>query len=462
MEKLNQNRNEMSFEEPDQADKKAVLLKPVKRTPTEILQEHWFKFLIGLVVLIFFGLFLWLKSAQKAASTAMVPVAAASENIEQTIPEASTENIENKSPSVILEEQRKAEQDAQHAAAGPTEEEVVNAFVVDTVGQAARRRYNWQLLRQRKEQARLAALNLDTIETTVQDRTTGQYRTQKVVVTRSTGSSRNGGLAANKNRAVGKKYALPAYDADGTPFETNPDVLRMLAASSPQTRQVYEQTTGKRYREPGASRPNQEAPATLYSADGFNTYKVRNSRNNPAAGNNQPANLTPDVFYKCVISGEQKIRTGSVVIMRLLEDAVISGVTFQKNMVFAGVAKVEPNRITLNVDRLGPTQVAADIYDYNYMPGIMIDPEKRIAKDVDRGIYDMQRQTGQEISTAIDRSASGANSVVGVAGRVAANAISRPKTRQKLRDVLLPDGYPILITSAAAGQMNIAPVGSTY
>jgi hypothetical protein len=462
MEKLNNSDYGKDLEESVQADKKIVLLKAVERTPAETLKEHWFKFLIGLVILIFIGLFLWLRAAQKAATTAMVPVAATSENIEQAIPEATTENIENKSPSVILEEQRKAEQDAQHAAPAPTEEEVVNAFVVDTVGQAARRRYNLQLQRQRQKQAPLAALNVDTIETTVQDRSTGQYRTQKVIVSRSTGRSRNGGLAANRNRAVGKKYSLPAYDSDGTPFETNPDVLRMLTAASPQTRQVYEQTTGKRYREPGASRTHQQAPATLYSADGFNTYKVRNNYKNPATGNGQQENLNPDVFYKCVISGEQKIRTGSVVIMRLLEDAVISGFTFQKNMVFAGVAKVESNRITLDVDRLGPTQVAADIYDYNYMPGIMIDPEKRIAKDVDRGIYDMQRQTGQEISTAIDRSASGANSVVGVAGRVAANAISRPKSRQKLRDVLLPDGYPILITSAAAGQMNMAPVGSAY
>ncbi|WP_066833970.1 conjugative transposon protein TraM [Rufibacter ruber] len=418
-----------------------------KRTPVEILKEHWFKLLLGLVMVIFAGLFLWLKSAQNAAEQNTVPVAAASENIEQAIPEVVTDNLENKTPSAILEEQRKAEQEAQYAQAAPSEEEVANAFVVDTAGQAARRRYNLQL----QQQAKLAFQEVDTVETTVQDQSTGQYRTQQIIVPRNT--NRRSGSRPTANNMV-----APAYDADGTPFETNPEVLRMLAASSPQTRRIYEQTTGKRYREPGAANAPRESQAALPGADGFNTYKVTNSRFNPGDSNTRQGTLTPDVFYKCVISGEQKIRTGSVVIMRLLEDAVVSGVTFPKNMVFAGIAKVESNRVTVQIERLGPTRVKADIFNFNYMPGIMIDPEKKIAKDTNQGIYDAQRQASQELSTAIDRSASAANSVVGVAGRVAANVVSKPRSRQRLRDVLLPDGYPILITSAAAGQM--APAGS--
>lgn len=419
-----------------------------QRSPEEILKAHWFKFLLGLVVLLFAGLFLWLKWAQKAAEQNTVPVAAASENIEQAIPEAKTDNLEAKTPSAILEEQRKAEQEAQYAQPGPSEEEVVNVFVVDTAGQAARKRYQLQLQKRRAEQARLAAQDVDTVETTIQDQSTGQYRTSQMVVPRNSSRSRN------RSRTINQSTSAPQYDADGTPFETNPEVLRMLAASSPQTRQIYEQTSGKRYREPNTANTFKGTSAVPPGSDGFNTYKVTNARYTAGSTNNHQETLTPDVFYKCVISGEQKVRTGSVVIMRLLEDAVVSGVTFPKNMTFAGIAKVESNRVTLQIERLGPTRVKADIFDFNYMPGIMIDPEKKIAKDAERGLYDMQRQTGQEISTAIDRSASGANSVVGVAGRVAANAISRPKTRQRLRDVLLPDGYPILITSAAAGQMT--------
>lgn len=452
MENIKVNTSENGHEDPPAAKRNVAPV--VRRTPLETFQEHWFKLLLGLAALIFAGLFLWLKSAQKAAERNTVPVAAASENIERAIPEVATENIKDKSPSVILEEQRKAEQEARNAVPAPTEEEVINAFVVDTAGQAARKRYNLQLQRQLQEQARLAALNVDTVEATVQDRVTGQYRTQRITV------PRNGRRSAG-SRAVGNKNTLPAYDADGTPFETNPEILRMLAASTPQTRQVYEQTTGKRYRDPSTANAARKAQVTRPGTDGFYTYKVTSARFNSGSANSQQETLTPDVFYKCVISGEQKVRTGSVVIMRLLEDAVVSGVTFPKNMVFAGIAKVESNRVTLQIDRLGPTRVKADIFDFNYMPGIMIDPEKRIAKDANQSLYDAQRQTSQELSTAIDRSASAANSVVGVAGRVAANVVSRPRSRQRLRDVLLPDGYPILITSAAAGQMYPAPNAGT-
>jgi hypothetical protein len=411
------------------------------RPLSETLREHWFKVLMGLVILIFAGLFLWLRSAQKAAQENIVPVAAASENIEQAIPEVTTEAIESKSPSALLEEQRKAELEARNAAPLPTGEEVASAFVTDTAGQAARR---WQ-------QNPPQVLRQDGRATSEEEkRTPMRYPSAGQFHYRQATGSRGDGWARTGNKALPHQY-----DRDGTPFETNPEILRMLAASSPQTRQVYEQTTGRRYREPGSgsvSRPAQVPPPP--GSDGFNTYKVTAGRSAPGTGGYPPDHLTPDVFFKCVVSGEQKIRSGSVVVMRLLEDAVISGVTFPRNLVFAGVAKVDANRVTLQIDRLGPTRVKADIFDYNYMPGIMIDPEKRMAKDVDRGLGDLQRQTGQEISTAIDRSVSGANSVLGVAGRVAANVVSRPRTRQRLRDVLLPDGYPLLITSAAAGQMD--------
>jgi hypothetical protein len=228
----------------------------------------------------------------------------------------------------------------------------------------------------------------------------------------------------------------------------------MLGSSPPETRAAYERMTGKRYRDPNQTAQLLANRTSAPGMDGFNTVKVGNSARMMAQGSQREQQLAPDVFFKCVINGEQKVRTGSVVILRLLEDAVVSGVTFPKNMVFAGVATVGTNNVTLQVNRLGPTRVQADIYDFNYMPGIMIDPVKRVAREAGMAGNELQQQTTQEISTAIDRSASAANSVVGVGGRVAASVLSRPKSRTKLRDVLLPDGYPVLITTAAAGQLG--------
>ena len=445
-------------ERPDPADKP-------KATPMERLRSNWMAVAFALVLFVGGGLYLWLRSATQAAQQNKEVVAAASENIEPEIkaaPKASTEAV---SPSVQMEQQRRQEQEAQNAPARPNTEEIAEVFAVDTTGQALRRKRRLasaaNSARRRQEEARLAAADVDTIETTVQDATTGSYRSETLVVPHRRPGQVVGSAArrASSGAARGIRAGLlPANDTDGTPFETDPDVLSMLSTSPPETRAAYERMTGKRYRDPTAAAQSlanrSNALTNMPGADGFNTVKVGNSSRMMAQSNQQK--LVPDVFFKCVINGEQKVRTGSVVLLRLQEDAVVSGVTFPKNSIFAGIASVGTNNVTLEVNRLGPTRVAAQIYDYNYMPGIMIDPVKRVAKDASLAGQDMQQQSTQEVSTAIDRSASAANSVTGVAGRVALGVLSRPKTRTKLRDVLLPDGYPILITTAAAGQTGPA------
>jgi len=434
---------------------------PIKRTPAEILRSNWMAFAGLLLVLIIGGLFLWLKSAKEAAQQAREPVAAASANIEPEIPSVETAPpAPATSPSAQIEAQRRAEQDAQSAPARATDQDMVDVFAVDTTGLALRKRRRAQAAAQaatrRAEAARLAAADVDTIETTIQDPSTGSYRAQTLVVPRRRITAGGGGsrrAGAGRAGRTGRSL-VPTRDADGTPFETDPDVLAMLGSSPPETRAAYERMTGKRYRDPNQTAQLLANRVNAPGMDGFNTVKVAGASRMMAQGSQREQQLAPDVFFKCVINGEQKVRTGSVVILRLLEDAVVSGVTFPKNMVFAGVATVGTNNVTLEVNRLGPTRVQADIYDFNYMPGIMIDPVKRVAREAGMAGNELQQQTTQEISTAIDRSASAANSVVGVGGRVAASVLARPKTRTKLRDVLLPDGYPILITTAAAGQLG--------
>ncbi|MBJ6111310.1 conjugative transposon protein TraM [Hymenobacter sp. BT523] len=432
-----------------------------KATPLELLRNNWIPLTGLLVLLVAGGLFLWLRSATQAAQQQKEVVAAASENIEPEIKAAPTEPAAPVSPSAQIEQQRRLELEAQSTPVRPNTDEVVEAFVADTLGQALRRKRRAAAAtlaaRRRQEEARLAAADVDTIETTLQDPTTGSYHAQTLVVPRRRPGQIVGASARQASYRVGRGLRaglLPATDTDGTPFETDPDVLAMLGSSPPETRAAYERMTGKRFRDPKAAAQTLANRANAAGRDGFNTVKVGNSARMMAQGTQ--AELTPDVFFKCVINGEQKVRTGSVVLLRLQEDAVVSGVTFPKNSVFAGIASVGTNNVMLEVNRLGPTRVAASIYDYNYLPGIMIDPVKRVAKDASLAGQDLQQQSMQEVSTAIDRSASAANSVVGVGGRVAMNVLSRPKTRTKLREVLLPDGYPILITTAAAGQLGPA------
>jgi hypothetical protein len=443
----------------DNDNQRPVPPPPAKPTPTELLVKHWGKLALLLVLIIFAGLYLWLRSAKQKAQRDSEPVAAASTNIESGIADVKKDADKNQpagSTVAVLEAQRRAEQDAAMKPAPATDEEIVQVFAVDTTGQAERKKQRARAAAAKRiEEAKIAAQNVDTIETTVQDPSTGAYRSETKVVPRGRSMASSGRGSSGRRTGSGRNSGpqLPARDTDGTPFETDPDVLNMLSSSPLATRQAYEQMTGKRYRDPNQAAQVLAAKLDAPGMDGFNTVKVGgSSRSMMAQGKQQQ--LTPDVFYQCVINGEQKVRSGSVVMLRLVEDAIVSGVTFPKNMVFAGIASVNSNSVTLEVTRLGPTRVEASIYDFNYMPGIMIDPVKRVAKDAQMAGNDIQQQTTQELGSAIDRSASAANSVVGVGGRVATTILSRPRNRTKLRDVLLPDGYPILITTAAAGQMG--------
>ena len=304
-----------------------------KVTPLEVLRNNWI-LLTGLVVLLVGGgLYLWLRSASQAAQQNKEVVAAASENIEPEIKAAPKASAEPISPSAQIEQQRRLEQEAQNAPARPNTDEVAEVFVADTLGQALRRKRRAAALtaaaRRQQEEARLAATDVDTIETTVQDPTTGSYHAQTLVVPRRRPGQVAGAMARRTSSGAARRVRaglLPATDIDGTPFETDPDVLAMLGSSPPETRAAYERMTGKRFRDPKAAAQTLANRASAPGMDGFNTVKVSNSTRMMAQSSQ--AELVPDVFFKCVINGEQKVRTGSVVMLRLQEDAVVSGVTF--------------------------------------------------------------------------------------------------------------------------------------
>lgn len=426
-------------------------------TAVQKLANNWIAIAGILVVVLFAGLFLWVRSAKQEAMKEDEPVAAASANIEEQIPAAAT------APAAIavtpleqIEAQRAEKERAKYVQPTQSSAEAADVFAVDTSGLARRRKQRALVASARRAEAARQAADVDTIETTAQDPVTGAYRANSVIVPRNRTASYGGGGRGNRGAAS----MLPARDVDGVPFETDPDVLAMLSTSPAETRLQYEKMTGRRYRDPAvaaqmiAQRGNANAGNGAGSAmmyDGFNTVKVGNASR--MMSQDQQQQLTPDVFYQCVINGPQKVRTGSVVIMRLVEDAVISGVTFPKNMIFAAVANVGTNNVTLRINRLAATRVGAEIYDFNYMPGIMIDPNKKIPRVDDSG-NQLRNSATTEVTTAIDRSASAANSVTGVAGRLLTTMIGRNPTTTKLRDVMLPDGYPILITSSAAGQLG--------
>jgi hypothetical protein len=454
------------------------------------LVENKYK-VLGLLALLFVvGIGFWYMSLTKEMASAAPPSPVAAELgtlTQAPKPDAAPEPVDGVEES--LDRDRKVETPdsgvmlADGSATGPTPEKPQTA--------AEKADYRAQM-------AHVAqANNTDSMTVTERDPRTGQFVQKRVPVQRvavATAQPRaprrgtppgryignnpaqpnyytgptNGGFSAvtpaNQNNynqpQAPRERPRPKYDTDGVPFETNDEINLMIANLPDEVKATYEKMSGHRYRPLLASQQTNTANdakqrraemAFIPGMDGFNTIRYRGL----SAGQEQEEEEAPipDIFYRCSIQGDQVVKTGTVVVLRLTEDATFNGITFPRNMIFSAIASVDPNRVNLTIDRLGPHRVKVQTFNYAYMPGIMIDPGKREPVQGQSFVGGMQQSGTQELSNAIAQSQQAANSLTGVAGRMAVTMIGRiPKSGTKLRQVSLPDGYPLLLSKAQSGQ----------
>ncbi|MBC6612439.1 conjugative transposon protein TraM [Hymenobacter sp. BT507] len=424
--------------------KKSVSLGQLART-------YWWALILLILMCLIGGLVLYARMLVREDQASKDPIAGSSANIAQVVPKPATEEVAPPSASEVMAHREDIERREASTEVKPTADQLAHtAFPVDTVGRAAQ---------QRAQRQQMIATTSPSEPVLLPPASPAKPTPAAVVKTRRSSAPAPAQLSAGKARGVRAARVSPAAVApDGVPYETNEDVNQMLAAAPEASRKVYEQMTGRRYREPAVV--NRAAGTAALNAlpgmDGF--YTIRQGSAGTGSGE-----LVPEVFYKCLVNGAQKVRSGSVVLLRLAEDAVVSGVTFPKNTVFAGIVSVNSNQVTITVNRLAAYRVEAKIFDYNYLPGIMIDPSKKAPVNPNTGIQLSAQQAGfNELGAAIDRSQSAANSTAGIAARVGTSIIQRlPRSGSRLRDVLLPDGYPILITTATAGQVSNTETGSS-
>jgi hypothetical protein len=442
---------------------------PAARTPGQRViswvRKHWILTLILLVVLGVGSLVAYVFALQDQLTSNQDPTAASTENISRQLPRANTTDAVAPKPTESLDQKAQAERNimptqagfsadslnAHNATAVVTNPPPASVMPIDTAGQAQAARQKELARKQRINRASLAReahrRNVDTVAVTERNPHTGAYESRTKIVQRP----------APRAGRPSRDAKLPLYAPDGVPYEDNEEVNRMLSAAPPQAREVYEQMTGHRYR-PVQQRPTTDQIKGVLAAtpgmDGFFTVKLRKA--DGTAADEKPV----DVFFKCQINGAQRVVSGSVVALRLTEDAVLDGRTFPKNLVFAGIAQVGSNNVNIQIERLGPARVACQLYDYNYMPGIMIDPGKRMPLDPGAQQFQnsLRTSTTSELTSAIDRSASAANSLGGISAKIGSSLITRiPRKAPKLREILLPDGYPVLLTS---GNRNNAPAAA--
>lgn len=471
---------------------------PLKVNYGEKLVEHKFKVLAVLALLFLGGVGLWWYSLTNEMATAAPPSPVAAELgtlTQKPTPEAAREPVDGVEESLDRDRVKETPDEGVMLADGSATAPAGDALPT------ARQRADYQA------QMTLAARanNTDSMTVTTRDRNTGQFVQKRVAVQKvavgtgeprrrrsggtnnsayigntpaqpryasSGGGGGGGGFSAvtpgnqqtylASERQQPRERPRPKYDTDGTPFETNDEINIMIANLPDEVKATYEKMSGKRYRPLPASVQQQAASspkerraemAFIPGMDGFNTIRYRGLGSSVGEEDGEEASI-PDIFFRCSVQGDQVVKTGTVVVLRLTEDATFNGITFPRNMLFSALASVDANRVNLSIDRLGPHRVKVQTYNYAYMPGIMIDPGKREPVQGGQSFTGGMQQSGtQELSNAIAQSQQAANSLTGVAGRMAVSMIGRiPRAGTKLRVVQLPDGYPMLISKAQTGQ----------
>ncbi|MDU0372092.1 conjugative transposon protein TraM [Hymenobacter endophyticus] len=451
-------------------------------------KKNWMLLGAGSLVVVFVGLYLWVQSAVNDMAGTGPTVAGSTEHIEGEV-------LNNEVVMPQSGDKTKSYDDlaAQEYNASPAQQVTVDelqaqqraALGLDSVEarKQEKKRISAEQAIARDEIARTARnRNMDTVVVTARDPHTGQYTQRRQAYHRTpatnsagfVGGSGSGGGSYNGGSRYARPTAArtarrPLRDRDGALYETNDEVNAMLREGGPDVQKAYERMTGRRYRpldsDVELSEQNRKAMQYVPGMDGFYTVKYRGRTASPA--DDAENAVAADPFYRAVISGTQNVRSGSVVLLRFDEDVTLQGVPFPRNQLMAAVVSVETNRVTFQIDRIGPYRIAAQVYNTYYMPGIMIDPSKRAPAESQQGFGQTAMSSGlNDLSSSIDRSQSAANSVQGIAGRMGVTMLQRmPQRGRKLREVLLPDGYPVLITVAsqdAAGspaQRSTGPIG---
>lgn len=118
--------------------------------------------------------------------------------------------------------------------------------------------------------------------------------------------------------------------------------------------------------------------------EGFNTVVVSSKKSAGNTGNKELA--TPKRYYKAVIYGNQTVRSGSQVRIRLLESLTVDGQTIPPNSLCTGIAILGSNRVTIaltSVQVHGQSlSIKSIVFDKDLLPGIAFTNETEVQQSI--------------------------------------------------------------------------------
>ena len=184
--------------------------------------------------------------------------------------------------------------------------------------------------------------------------------------------------------------------------------------------------------------------------DGFNTVVI--SLKNPAERLSNKEITLKKHYFKAAIYGNQTVRSGSQVRIRLLESLTIDGQTIPANSLCSGIAILGSNRVAIALTSVQvhgqQIGIKSIVFDKDLLPGIAFTNESEVQQNIRQ-----QRNSG--IDQASNNAVNAIPPIGGIAGAALAtgvgvvNGISKSirygGVQKHVGEIILEEGYKVFI-----------------
>lgn len=184
--------------------------------------------------------------------------------------------------------------------------------------------------------------------------------------------------------------------------------------------------------------------------EGFNTVVVSSKK---SAENTPNKEFTsPKRYYKAVIYGNQTVRSGSQVRIRLLESLTVDGQTIPTNSLCTGIALLGSNRVTIALTSVQvhgqQMSIKSIVFDKDLLPGIAFSNETEVQQSIrqkrNSGIDKVSNDVFNNIPQIGSTAGAALSTGVGVINGIS-KSIRYGGVQKHIGEITLEEGYRVFI-----------------
>jgi hypothetical protein len=184
--------------------------------------------------------------------------------------------------------------------------------------------------------------------------------------------------------------------------------------------------------------------------EGFNTVVVSSKKSVENSDNKEFA--PPKRYYKAVIYGNQTVRSGSQVRIRLLESLIVDGQTIPPNSLCTGIAILGSNRVTIALTSVQvhgqQMSIKSIVFDKDLLPGIAFTNESEVKQSIrqqrNSGIDQASNDVINNIPQIGGTAGAALSTGVGVINGIS-KSIRYGGVQKNIGEITLEEGYRVFI-----------------